>query len=80
MTEFETLLKTHFPEIYALHELSKTDRYLWLAVNSLIKMGTDKTSGIVEVKFSDGVIDRVISSEYLTTRRSRLPFKPDTLE
>ncbi len=80
MTDFEQLLQTHFPEIFDLHQASKTDKNNWLAINSILEMRESKGYGEVTIKFSDGKIDRIQSSRLLTAGIAHLPFKPDTVE
>ena len=64
-TKFEQDLKEYFPDIYDLHIYGKTSPWFWEAVNLMKHMKDTDSSGMVEVRYSNGNIDRVRKEEIL---------------
>lgn len=66
MTEFEIKLKELFPDIYALHLLSKSEdnggggeTHIWDIVRQLIEMRTTSATGSIYINYSKGKISTI---------------------
>lgn len=61
-TQFEELLKLHFPDIYALHQLGKSEAHLWELLALIQQMRTLDVTGRIEIFYTRGHIDRVLQT------------------
>ncbi len=62
-TKFEKDLQAYFPDIYSLHIYGKTSPWFWEAINLMKKMKDNDSSGMIEVRYQNGHIDRVRKEE-----------------
>lgn len=73
-TKFEQDLKDFFPDIFKLHSYSKSDKFLWEAVYSLIEMRDRDLTGEVSIRFNFGKIDRINQNVNKTAHESSRPY------
>lgn len=74
LTAFEQDLKDFFPDIFKLHNYSKSDKFLWDAVYALLEMRDNDLTGEVAVRFNAGKIDRIIQGVNKTAYKETKPF------
>lgn len=73
MTPFEEQLKQYFPEIYALHELSKAEPHIWEVVSEILKMRAEDVTGMLRIHYNRGHIDEIIKEQKTLTDKASRP-------
>lgn len=68
-SRFEKELENYFPEVAALHRISKKDRNVITAIYAIIDMHEENSYGRVEVSYQNGKINHVTKSVKIQARR-----------
>jgi hypothetical protein len=72
-TKFEADLKQFFPDIYRLNSIGKWDKFFWDAIDSMLKMVDENSSGEITIRYNSGRIDSLYRKENLLFGRSKDP-------
>lgn len=62
-TKFAKDLQEFFPDVYDIYIYGRTSPWFWEAVRMMKHMKDSDSSGMIEVRYSNGNIDRVKKEE-----------------
>lgn len=73
LSKFEEDLKVYFPDIFKINQMGKWDKFFWDAVNSMVNMTDENSTGEVTIRYNSGRIDRLSVKKDLLFGRKNDP-------